>query len=90
MTKPTSTFSDHVVCTEFDGGEGILVDLNTKRYYQLNETALLIWKGLEKGKSVDEIVIEVVAAYAVDSEHAQRSVNTLVSSLRSYKLIGSI
>lgn len=90
MTETNPTFYDHVVCTEFDGGEGILVDLNTKRYYELNETALLIWKGLEKGRSVDEIVTEVVAGYAVAPEHARGSVEVLVSSLRSYKLIGSI
>jgi hypothetical protein len=35
---------DHVVFTDFEGGEGVLVDLNTKRFYTLNETAALIWR----------------------------------------------
>jgi len=89
LTATSAQSRDHVVCTEFEGGEGILVDLNTKRYYQLNETALLIWKGLEKGCSVEEIVREVVAQYAVDPGHASQSVETLVRSLISYRLVDS-
>ena len=89
MIETAAQSRDHVVCTEFEGGEGILVDLNTKRYYQLNETALLIWKGLEKDWAVDKIVNEVVAQYAVEPAHARQSVETLLRSLISYKLVDS-
>ena len=53
------TTSTHVVATDFDGGEGVLVDLNTKKYYQLNETAMLIWRGLSQNKPVQDIIAEV-------------------------------
>jgi len=89
MIEPGAQSRDHVVCTEFEGGEGILVDLNTKRYYQLNETALLIWKGLAKDWAVDKIVNEVVAQYAVEPAHARQSVETLLRSLISYRLVDS-
>jgi len=89
MAETSAQSRDHVVCTEFEGGEGILVDLNTKRYYQLNETALLIWKVIEKRSTVEEIVNEVMAQYAVDSKHAQQSVETLLRSLISYRLVDS-
>ena len=89
MTETSAQSRDHVVCTEFDGGDGILVDLNTKRYYQLNETALLIWKGLEKGCTVEEIVNEVSTQYTVDPGHARQSVETLLRSLISYRLVDS-
>ena len=88
MKRDKST-PDHVICTEFEGGEGILVDLQTKRYYQLNETGLLIWKGLEQGDSTDDIVARVVAGYEVAPEHARLSVETLIGRLRSYKLVHS-
>ena len=87
MTETKSIPNDQIICTEFDGGEGILVDLNTRRYYQLNETALLIWKQLEKGGTVDEVVAEVVAAYDVPSNHARMSVENLIARLRSYQLV---
>ena len=78
---------EHVVCTEFDGGEGVLVDLNTRRYYQLNETGMLIWRTLEKGGDTSEIVAEMVSSYSVTPEHAAQSVEKLLQTLLSYKLI---
>ena len=87
VTDTKSIPSDQIICTEFDGGEGILVDLNTKRYYELNETALLVWKGLEKGLGIDDIVAEVMVEYDVQPEHARSSVETLMTRLRSYQLV---
>lgn len=87
MTETKLIRSDQIICTEFDGGEGILVDLNTKRYYQLNETALLVWKGIEKGSGIEDIVAQVVAEYEVQPEHARSSVENLMARLRSYKLV---
>ena len=79
----------HVVATDFDGGEGILVDLNTKKYYQLNETAMVVWKGLEKGKTVDEIVADITANYEVAPERATLSVQRIVDNFQTYKLVGA-
>src|SRR3954452_16094029 len=77
----------HVVVTDFDGGEGILVDLNTKKYYQLNETAMVVWKGLEKGKTMNEIVSDITAAYEVGPDKATLSVQRIVDNFQSYKLV---
>ena len=79
----------HVVVTDFDGGEGILVDLNTKRYFQLNETAMIVWRGLEQGKSINEIVSDVTANYEVEPEHATTSVERLLDSFQTYKLVSA-
>ncbi|HEX3254100.1 MAG TPA: PqqD family protein [Pyrinomonadaceae bacterium] len=79
----------HVVVTDFDGGEGILVDLNTKKYYQLNETAMVVWKGLEKGKTMTEIVADITATYEVASDKATLSVQRIVDNFQSYKLVGA-
>ena len=79
----------HVVATDFDGGEGILVDLNTKKYYQLNETAMVVWKGLEKGKSMGEIVADITATYEVAADKATLSVQRIVDNFQTYKLVGA-
>ena len=79
----------HVVVTDFDGGEGILVDLNTKKYYQLNETAMVVWKGLEKGKRLSEIVADITSSYEVGPEQAALSVQRIVDNFQSYKLVGA-
>ena len=89
MTARNLTTGKHVVVTDFDGGEGILVDLNTKRYYQLNETAMLVWRGLEQGKSISEIAADFMSAYEVELERATASVQRLVDSLQTYKLVSA-
>ena len=89
MNSTNLTIGKNVVVTDFDGGEGILVDLNTKRYFQLNETAMIVWRGLEQGKSVNEIVDDVTASYEVAPEHATTSVQRLLDSFQTYKLVSA-
>ena len=79
----------HVVATDFDGGEGILVDLNTKKYYQLNETAMIVWKGLEQGKSTTEIAANITSQYEVALDQATLSVERIVDNFQSYKLVSA-
>lgn len=79
----------HVVVTDFDDGEGILVDLNTKRYYQLNETAMIVWKGLEQGKTLGEIVADVTSTYEIEADRATLSVQRLLNSFQTYKLVSA-
>ena len=88
MSSTNLTPGKHIVVTDFDGGEGILVDLNTKKYYQLNETAMVVWKGLEKGKTMGEIVDDITAAYEVTPDKATLSVQRIVDHFQSYKLVG--
>jgi hypothetical protein len=78
---------EHVVFTDFDGVEGILVDLNTKKYYQLNETAMVIWKGLERRIGPNQIAEEIVANYDITHEDALRNVDEIVQKFRMYSLV---
>ena len=87
MTDTTPRPHDHVVYTEFDGHEAVLVDLNTKRYYTLNETAMLVWRSLERGRTKEEIARELTDAYDVTVEHAVASVERLLTSLAAHRLL---
>ena len=78
---------EHVVFTEFDDSEGILVDLNTKKYYQLNETAMLIWKGLEQRLGAHEIANQIVANYEITANDALRNVGEIVEKFQMYSLV---
>jgi len=89
MSASNLVAGKHVVVTDFDGGEGILVDLNTKRYYQLNETAMIVWKGLEQGKTLNELVADVTASYEVEPDRATTSVQRLLDSFQTYKLVSA-
>jgi len=88
MTNPNPAPCDHVVFTDFDGVEGILVDLNTKKYYQLNETAMMIWKGLEKGLPSNVIAAKIAESYDITSEDALQNIEKAIKEFETYKLIG--
>lgn len=77
---------EHVVFTEFDAGEGVLVDLNTKKYFQLNETAVVVWRGLEDGLAFEEIVGRITSAYEVEGARAQESVRRALDNFRDLGL----
>ena len=87
MSTNTLSPGKHVVATDFDGGEGILVDLNTKKYYQLNETAMIVWKGLENGKTMGEIATDITSSYEVQLDKARVSVERIVDNFQTYKLL---
>ena len=78
---------EHIVATQLDDGEGVLVDLNTKQYYQLNETAMLIWRALENGHPFDQIVAEIMSIYSVDNDHAVASAERLLNQFHQRKLV---
>ena len=80
--------SAHVIFTDLDGLEGVLVDLNTKKYFQLNETASLVWSGLEKRLPLNDIAKEMTERYDVNLERALFSIETALRQFEAQKLIG--
>jgi hypothetical protein len=92
-----STINDHsityrknpsVVCTELDDG-AVLLNLDTKYYYNLNETGLRIWQFIDEYRSSDEIAEKLSNEYEVDIEKARSSVLMLVKDLEKDGLIMS-
>ena len=77
----------NIVATEFEGGESVLVDLDTKRYYQLNETATLIWQALAAGSSRVDIVGSLTSVYDVTNEDAEKSVDQVLQHLKAHRLL---
>ena len=75
-----------IVSTVFDDGDGVLVDLDSKRYYHLNETAMIVWSGLEKGQTVNEIANQFTSAFDVSPTHAVDSVEKILQKFHSLEL----
>lgn len=80
---------EHIVFTDLDGVEGVLVDLDTKKYYQLNETAALVWRGLEKRRTVEQISGEMATLYDVPLGQAASSVEKLIKNFYAHRLVRS-
>ena len=75
-----------VSCAELDEG-AILLNLNTKFYYNLNETGLKIWQSLGKISNVSEIAGKIVEEYEVDKERAVKSVKRILKELQKEGLV---
>ncbi len=78
---------DHVIFTELDGTEGVLVDLKTKNYYRLNETAMFIWRGLERHLEVEEIASDLCDRYDIAFDRSTASVERALRAFETYKLV---
>jgi hypothetical protein len=87
MIDPAFVPLDHIVASQLEDGEGVLVDLNTRQYFQLNETAMLIWRALENGRPLDQIVEELKKTYEVSEKRALASAETLLQKLHERKLV---
>jgi hypothetical protein len=78
---------DEVLLTEFAADQGVLVDLNAKLYFLLNETALLIWHGLAKETPLSRLVDQLTSTYDVQPEEAKSYILKLVDDLAANDLV---
>ena len=76
-----------VVFTPLDEGEGILLHLDTKRYYTLNESGRRIWELAAAGRDTAEIADALVAEYTLEVEAARAHIDALLGELVTEALI---
>lgn len=69
------------------GRTGILLDLRTGDYFELDETALTIWNMLDGKISVARVVGKLAKTYSASVETVERDVIRFISELRKRKLI---
>ena len=87
MTEPAFVPLEHIIASHLEDGDGVLVDLNTRQYYQLNESAMLIWQALEGGLPFGQIVEKIMSVYSVSPERATASAQTLLRQLEKRQLV---
>ena len=76
-----------VVATDFEGKDAVVLNLATKKYYTLNETATAIWSGIEQKLAVLGLVDLLVSQFEVTSERAKESVIQTLERLQSQQLV---
>ena len=79
--------SPDVVMTELEGNEAVLLHLETRLYFTLNETALRIWQMLSGGLGNREISEKIQDEFDVTREKAEESVINLIDELITEKLV---
>ena len=76
-----------VVATSLGDDETVLLNVETRHYYSLNETGTRIWQLLAEGESLDEIAASLTNEYDVSAEDARRHVEAHVAELLAEGLI---
>jgi len=74
-----------LVATLSDGA--VLLNLQTKRYFSLNETGTRIWEQVQEGADAESIVGTMIREYEVDEATARREVRRILDELMEAQLI---
>jgi len=89
-TAPTSPPSPSVspeVLSAHLQGEAVLLDLASHRYYQLNATAALAWRHLERGGDPSGIPAALTHHFEVDTDEALAASERILHDLRTRGLV---
>jgi hypothetical protein len=80
------TVPDDVLAAHLDG-EAVLLHMVTKAYFRLNDTAAVIFRGLERGIGRERILDELCARFEVERDEADTEVERLLRELADRRLI---
>jgi hypothetical protein len=81
-----------VLFTEIDDGSGVLLHLETKFYFTLNATGVVVWKALAEraeGADVAAIAKRLASEFRVAPEAASRDVTKVIETLLADGLVTS-
>jgi hypothetical protein len=73
------------VSTELDN-EVVALQLDTKKYYTLNESAMVIWRGLSEPATEDDLVDAITREFAIEPVAARPEVTALLQQLVDWRL----
>lgn len=77
----------NAVFTDMDDDESVLLHLQKRTYFSLNETGTLIWKLLQEGKEVDDIASALEQTYEVEPAAALQHVTAFLDELAQDELV---
>jgi ribosomal protein S16 len=69
------------------GEEVVVLDVETATYLSLNGSGGALWKRLDAGATLSELVAELVSAYGVPEAQASKDVEDFLSALRERSLL---
>jgi len=77
------------VFTDLDDGSAVILHLETKYYYSLNDTGCFLWKLLDRpeGASEGELADELHENYDVEPDRAREDVVEFIKELSDQGLI---
>jgi hypothetical protein len=81
MSTPTLWIADHVLFRAVPGAGGVLLDLDRRRYFALDEVATFMWRALSETGDPRTVVEALSGEYEADRAMLERDVEEFVGSL---------
>jgi hypothetical protein len=88
MSTERIRINDRVVLRPLEGTGGVLLDLDSGEYRQLNSMGATIWSLLEKAPSRAELLGTLRARIKNPPEHMEKEVERFLTALQERRLIG--
>jgi Coenzyme PQQ synthesis protein D (PqqD) len=82
--------SSLTVFTPLDDGTGVLLNLETRFYFSLNRTAVVVWREIENANSattLDDLVRATCERFDIDHDAARREVSDFVERLEQLRMV---
>jgi Coenzyme PQQ synthesis protein D (PqqD) len=81
--------SSQTVFTPLADGTGVLLNLETLFYYNLNRTASVLWQQIEAGDvlTLDDLLRSTCERFDVDEASARQVINAFVEQLKQFNMI---
>ena len=83
--------SERALLTELGDGAAVLLDLESKFYFTLNETAIFVWRKLAAREAPAptraELVAAVTAEFETDAQTAEADLEALLEFLTRERLV---
>ncbi|MDA1315105.1 MAG: PqqD family protein [Acidobacteria bacterium] len=77
---------EHVIFQVLDG-EAVVLNVESGRYFGLNEVGTRFWQGLEQGHSGEQITELLLGEYDVERPELQRDLAELIAALKERNLL---
>lgn len=65
----------------------VLLDLKTGKFFGLNPTAAAVWDGLNTGKDLPTLVVELAPRFGVSKERLSTDIHNLIEILLLHGLV---
>jgi hypothetical protein len=76
---------DHVSCDM--AGEAVLLNVKNGIYYGLDHIGAMIWKLVQTGATIEQVVNAVTSEYDVDREQCARDMIDFFTNMESYGFV---
>jgi hypothetical protein len=89
IDDPRYLASERALLTELGDGTGVLLDLDSKFYFTLNETAIFVWKllGDSPGLSRTELARQMAQQFDVEEARAAADLEPVLKLLVAERLV---